>query len=98
MVSRLHFPTRRSSDLSIFEINRVARILLPVEMKSFSVAAPIVYESLPDRVFRAFRSKGREFLDAPTGADATKREIDLNEDRKSTRLNSSHLVISYSVF
>src|SRR5688572_25115708 len=49
--------------ISIFEINRVARILLPVEMKSFSVAAPIVYESLPDRVFRAFRSKGREFLD-----------------------------------
>src|SRR5256885_12914216 len=26
------------------------------------------------------------------------REIDLAEDRKSTRLNSSHLVISYAVF
>ena len=65
--------------LSIFEINHIARILLPVEMKSFSVAAPIIYESLPDRVFRAFRSKGREFLDAATGEEATKREIDLNE-------------------
>ncbi len=65
--------------MSIFEISRVARILLPVELKSFSVAAPIIYESLPDRVFRAFRSKGREFLNAATGEEATKREIDLNE-------------------
>jgi len=65
--------------LSIFEINHIARILLPVEMKSFSVAAPIIYESLPNRVFRAFRSRGRDFLDAATGEEATKREIDLNE-------------------
>src|SRR2546426_5552393 len=32
------------------------------------------------------------------GADARRPEVIQSEDRKSTRLNSSHLVISYAVF
>src|SRR5688500_19755898 len=39
---------------------------------------------------------GKEFLDFVFGADF---DFDVDElDRKSTRLNSSHLVISYAVF
>src|SRR5256885_8585621 len=34
----------------------------------------------------------------PAGRDADERLVDLLGDRKSTRLNSSHLVISYAVF
>src|SRR2546426_2443554 len=35
---------------------------------------------------------------ADEGAKERKRDVDRGEDRKSTRLNSSHLVISYAVF
>src|SRR5256885_13190386 len=34
----------------------------------------------------------------PRGGDALERVVGILQDRKSTRLNSSHLVISYAVF
>src|SRR5256885_11972516 len=50
-----------------------------------------------------FRSKGMPFRQAHHAvgaavARAEKQGKELHEDRKSTRLNSSHLVISYAVF
>src|SRR5256885_12851837 len=46
-----------------------------------------------------FRSleKGMGFCDVVLGWDSNDQQYD-NIDRKSTRLNSSHLVISYAVF
>src|SRR2546426_1493711 len=35
---------------------------------------------------------------APPGGDGLDSDVDVRQDRKSTRLNSSHLVISYAVF
>src|SRR2546426_4807249 len=43
-----------------------------------------------------FRSARHE--EAATGAPFQPRRVDGFQDRKSTRLNSSHLVISYAVF
>jgi hypothetical protein len=65
--------------LSIFETSRIARILLPAELRDFSLAQRIAYEALPERVFRAFRRKGRERMNVPLDEEATKREIDLSE-------------------
>src|SRR5256885_13691204 len=45
-----------------------------------------------------FRSIRSEILRRPGRARLHHREQRLHQDRKSTRLNSSHLVISYAVF
>ncbi len=66
--------------LSIFETARIARILLPKELTAgqTALAEKIVYESLPDRVFRAFRLRSTQILGEPVAdPDATKREVDL---------------------
>src|SRR5207245_9687375 len=91
---RHSFPTRRSSDL------REPGILplMPgraVKMELFDQFA---------RVAQALASGRRvEIVDVLTNGDRTVEELaqyvdDLNSDRKSTRLNSSHGSISYAVF
>src|SRR5438034_4810533 len=47
---------------------------------------------IDDRSFSAL------FRDARQAPDASNRPVDKQRDRKSTRLNSSHTVISYAVF
>src|SRR5256885_12501678 len=51
------------------------------------------------RTRRALAPAGRRLVDG-RGAERVARHLEeaLREDRKSTRLNSSHLVISYAVF
>src|SRR5699024_12443809 len=84
------FPTRRSSDLHELaafsaELARRPQIVLG---NKCDIAAPEQVEA-----FRAFiEEQGLTFL--PISA-ATRQGI---EDRKSTRLNSSHVSISYAVF
>jgi len=72
--------TASPPSIAIFETSRIQRILLPKELTDFSIAGQLVYESLPHRVFEAFRKKGRDELartiDDP---DVTKREIDLTD-------------------
>src|SRR5690606_42079728 len=83
------FPTRRSSDLRISddeETRSIGRLQLDA---SFSPVRRVAY------VVEAARVEQRTDLD--------KLIIDLQtngtiEDRKSTRLNSSHVKISYAVF
>src|SRR5436853_4055888 len=52
------------------------------------------YFAGPDRLFEELR---HAFVQ-PDGHGAALRRGDLDRDRKSTRLNSSHLGISYAVF
>src|SRR5256885_13223106 len=47
-------------------------------------------DASPDVIVRALRAGARDFLRLPVSPSEL--------DRKSTRLNSSHLVISYAVF
>src|SRR5256885_12579189 len=52
-----------------------------------------------DRGARRRRGQGvPQCLPSPGGAAVRRRARQLRRDRKSTRLNSSHLVISYAVF
>src|SRR5256885_4114295 len=58
-----------------------------------------LYDSKTGKLWRSFRAGGPSvsgFLD--DYSDLISGLLDLYQDRKSTRLNSSHLVISYAVF
>src|SRR5205814_9173204 len=83
------FPTRRSSDLSWSgpESTRKSCHWLSLPSSPFSdtlseVSPPIAM---------------RRFIDT-TSSSVTPRSVAILVDRKSTRLNSSHLGISYAVF
>src|SRR5207244_4939903 len=90
------FPTRRSSDLEVneaaadqpsVEIRRVAVIGAGVAGRSFALAcASAGFDVVLEDVMPANLRKAEAHY------------ADLTEDRKSTRLNSSHQIISYAVF
>src|SRR5256885_7228853 len=63
--------------------------------RSAGVGVP---EPHPRRLQRQHLRGGAEAEDAPAHAAAEAAEAPAEGDRKSTRLNSSHLVISYAVF
>src|SRR5207244_12207521 len=91
------FPTRRSSDLTLRSaaLDPRGRELL---------AAGMVTEELESTGFDAFEGMRiparRASRPRPKGSEATptKQEKERLQDRKSTRLNSSHQIISYAVF
>src|SRR5699024_12434053 len=86
----LFFPTRRSSDLQTAwlkkekHIRRLSRIII----KEWKLARLLI----PHQPLSHRRAKADMY--AP-GVFASR---DANTDRKSTRLNSSHVSISYAVF
>src|SRR5205814_8424370 len=80
------FPTRRSSDLATF----TSALLL--DFGAIFGAAMAV-----DWVFR-LNGVGTLFIAEVAGVGSGDAPRYLNPDRKSTRLNSSHLGISYAVF
>src|SRR2546426_8151491 len=58
-----------------------------------------LHDALP--IYDAFAAEGievRVIADGAAGVRADARGAEMVRDRKSTRLNSSHLVISYAVF
>src|SRR5690606_41611463 len=76
------FPTRRSSDLHPVDV--------PTALFEPPAAVPTAAPG---------RSRGRAADHHPDGAGAVQRFREPGEsDRKSTRLNSSHVKISYAVF
>src|SRR5690606_41628490 len=89
------FPTRRSSDLA---------------SAIFSLAAAVVSVSFSLHSSSLSEARGRQVvlfadLTVHRGDRQTHRSIDVDtsdqvslQDRKSTRLNSSHVTISYAVF
>src|SRR5690606_41552476 len=78
------FPTRRSSDLSVHStVNRAP-------------PASVVACTVPTRFFCTSTPVDRYPSTSPTTNRAFRPEV--SGDRKSTRLNSSHVKISYAVF
>src|SRR5205814_10431806 len=84
------FPGRRMMNSHLCTV-ALARQLLP-ELKSFRLGALAEHFSVPHR------SRHRAGDDAHATARVFIRLLEHLQDRKSTRLNSSHLGISYAVF
>src|SRR5437763_7427027 len=78
------FPTRRSSDLSQFRLLRERRFAPFFWTQFLGAGNDNIYKNALV-IFVAFQA-------------ATLTTLSANEDRKSTRLNSSHRCISYAVF
>src|SRR5205807_9023804 len=91
------FPTRRSSDLETFCSNTIPLLMLPeqiVEKMHGSAALRLIPgEDLAARLDDIMH-RPEFYWDAVLKTRAHLAA----QDRKSTRLNSSHLVISYAVF
>src|SRR5688500_20043222 len=83
------FPTRRSSDLSAARRLRVRATGLTRRERGEHAGVPRARQE------RAGEEGRREKRSAHTGSAGV---TGASRDRKSTRLNSSHLVISYAVF
>src|SRR5205807_6057953 len=81
------FPTRRSSDLSWPSVFAVSALAVSVFDAS---VFPVSTLPWPSSSLSGASGEGTSLPLAP--------ESDEEGDRKSTRLNSSHLVISYAVF
>src|SRR5690606_40942993 len=89
------FPTRRSSDLpyfySLFLLNHISMETIPSTLLIIGYNIIMVLPSLLLLgVNKLFKKKVQKALN--------KIRSKLKEDRKSTRLNSSHVKISYAVF
>src|SRR5690349_23077517 len=85
------FPYTSSSDLRLVH----ARLLLDVGVGARDVGLGLVVIVVADEIFD--RVVGEEALELAVelgGQDLVRRD----QDRKSTRLNSSHVEISYAVF
>src|SRR5699024_12673880 len=80
------FPTRRSSDLAAGALERSAQE--HVELLELIVAGDIARAG----------ALMRQHIGHVRGVWAGRPESDDGKDRKSTRLNSSHVSISYAVF
>src|SRR5205814_10471348 len=91
------FPTRRSSDLAVVDVivEEVARYLRLKRAGERLLRAECEVSDT-----QKIRDRGRPELGVDLAnlmGDALRVQV-LDEDRKSTRLNSSHLGISYAVF
>src|SRR5690606_41940704 len=91
------FPTRRSSDLAARIRIAAARHLFAVHPQpdlavdaAHVVVVPLAHAAAPLGAREAARSVGRARLE--------RLQLRVTQDRKSTRLNSSHVKISYAVF
>src|SRR5439155_19707971 len=85
------FPTRRSSDLAHAAARSSARRVM-VRTRSRRYSASDWVSSIGSTASAATSAAERNVAIEDTQSDAE------NRDRKSTRLNSSHVAISYAVF
>src|ERR1035441_2702109 len=86
------------------------RFTLPDAIAVIANGFVFIFEIIPEHVFRVFRCAYRlgsyywhfaKIVDLPRGDQGMIElllRVDFELDRKSTRLNSSHLGISYAVF
>src|SRR5205814_5283289 len=92
------FPTRRSSDLSHVVLDRVSRVPGVFPAGSYRFLRPPSFLVEPGEL-RDIAANGLSELAPKDPSDPTSVDDDtvtLLKDRKSTRLNSSHLGISYA--
>src|SRR5207244_12374338 len=85
------FPTRRSSDLGI-----LLTVLIYIPFLTTSVRTALA--RLTSSYSSSLALAQRELEDALVLQQLSGKLIQPGEDRKSTRLNSSHQIISYAVF
>src|SRR5690606_40443110 len=92
------FPTRRSSDLAGDEVGALVYNPLPVPARrALRIPKVGLTKNLLDPSSHVVQRQDSEFSDYPDD-DMMMVAVDLPPDRKSTRLNSSHVKISYAVF
>src|SRR5207244_8469399 len=89
----LSFPTRRSSDLSPAMPSRSGLASIASEARAGDASAG---NAQNDATIQATAAAGG--LGSPTRFRPRGNRAHLLQDRKSTRLNSSHQIISYAVF
>src|SRR5690606_40925030 len=95
-ISRLR-PARRSTLFPYTTLFRSWRLLPLIAVDDLDPIGDVVFDFLRQDAFEAFFflfGMGDDFADAPEFQRADGSHI----DRKSTRLNSSHVKISYAVF
>src|SRR5699024_11514895 len=85
------FPTRRSSDLSELLLNSKSVGIIGTNLTSLDIIMYLKKHNYKNDIIVTSRSGTVPFI---RGNEA---EVNI-EDRKSTRLNSSHVSISYAVF
>src|SRR5690606_41886909 len=91
------FPTRRSSDLKIRTVKGTDDFAMLYEVLSRRAKRGLESGDLPD-LFVIDGGKGQLGSAAAALRDAGVERDIVSLDRKSTRLNSSHVKISYAVF
>src|SRR5699024_12615081 len=90
------FPTRRSSDLMPFANRRDPAVADLIGYVANTL--PLRVDLTGNPSFAALMTRvASELLDADAHQEAPF-DLIVNRDRKSTRLNSSHVSISYAVF
>src|SRR5205807_3252668 len=96
--SLFSFPTRRSSDLRDFRLGSLEKLLVSAvhEFGDFATDQITGIREYLHAIIAIFLNRRRAivFLEEHTALH-TGRFDQIETDRKSTRLNSSHLVISY---
>src|SRR5690606_40649742 len=85
------FPTRRSSDLEVE--TGAGRFHQTAQFVGEFIAAPVQQQRSATHAFVVFARRHQTDTGRTAAADLV-----LQADRKSTRLNSSHVKISYAVF
>src|SRR5258708_19119157 len=86
---------RRPPRSTLFPYTTLFRSLLPVGGWCSGVPEHASFGRDPDQEYRALDSRGHALLQTASRRAAHHFAV---QDRKSTRLNSSHQIISYAVF
>src|SRR5690625_6364670 len=82
-------------------VTGVQTCALPISRGRFeaeSTAACVAFDAEHQRRAKELESLERERRRAIAAVDRARRDVVILEDRKSTRLNSSHVASSYAVF
>src|SRR5690606_41588089 len=92
------FPTRRSSDLARRDIEKMKMEWLDALERERQESLQSFRENLSRAVFAVAKQGLKELANADLEARIAEVFVERLQDRKSTRLNSSHVKSSYAVF
>src|SRR5207249_9748367 len=96
--SHTPFPTRRSSDLARLAGDEgLLAVIAPASLRGGDGSSGSLFDDTRIAVLTPREAKGMEF-DHVIVVEPAQIVDEAAEDRKSTRLNSSHVSISYAVF
>src|SRR5439155_21572585 len=90
------FPTRRSSDLNFRDLGGLPTVDGGATRSGVMFRSDALHHLEPTDVERLLELGMRMVIDLRSSSTLDRRSMTI--DRKSTRLNSSHVAISYAVF